>query len=67
MENEELIPLSEAAAMSGMTRQHIAFLARKGKLRAQRVGRIWVTTPAAVEEYIGDLEKRSKDPLKNKR
>ncbi len=67
LENEDLIPLSEAAAISGLTRQHVAFLARSGKLRAQRIGRFWVTSRAAVEEYLGDAHERSKDPLKNKR
>lgn len=67
MDGDELLSLSEAAAISGMTRQHLALLARQGKLRAQRVGRGWITTRAAVEEYMGDAAKRSKDPLKKQR
>ena len=67
MENEELISLSEAAAVSGMSRQHLSRLIRKGKLPATRVGKVWVTTRAAVEDYLGDEQKRSKDPLKEKR
>lgn len=67
MENEELISLSEAAAICGMTRQHLSLLARRGKLNARKIGRDWLTTRAAVEEYMRDAAKRSNDPLKNKR
>jgi Helix-turn-helix domain len=67
LEAEELISLSEAAAISGMTRQHMALLARRGALKAVRVGKSWVTTRAAVEDYLGDAEKRSRDPFKKKR
>ena len=67
MEHEELIPLSEAAAISGFSPDHLSLLARKGKLRARKIGRNWVTTRAAVEEYLRDSFKRSKDPLKNRR
>ena len=67
MENEELISLSEAAVISAMSRQHLSRLIRKGKLPATRVGKVWVTTRAAVEDYLGDEQKRSKDPFKEKR
>ena len=67
MEDEELIPLSEAVAVSGLSQPHLNLLARQGKLRAKKIGRNWVTTRAAVLDYLGDASKRSKDPLKNKR
>ena len=67
MAEEELISLSEAAVIAGMTRDHLGLLARKGKLRARKIGPNWVTTRAAVQEYLRDALKRSKDPLKNKR
>lgn len=67
MEDEELISVSEAAAIAGMTRQHVGRLIREGKLRARKVGRAWVTTRAAVKEYLRDEHMRSKDPLKDKR
>jgi hypothetical protein len=67
LEDEELISLSEAAALSGLSPTHLNHLARRGLLRARKVARNWVTTRAAVEEYLGDRQKRSKNPLKNKR
>ena len=67
MEKEEFISLSEAELLSGMTRQHLALLARRGRLRATKIGRDWLTTRAAVEDYLGDRFSRSKDPLKRRR
>ena len=65
METEDLIPLSEAAAISGLTQEHLAWLARKGRLRAKKVGRDWLTTKAAVLEYLGNSFLRSQNPRKN--
>ncbi len=66
MDEEELIPLSEAAAISGLSVKHLGLLARQGKLRARKIGRNWVTTREAVAEYLRDSFKRSKDPYKHK-
>jgi excisionase family DNA binding protein len=67
LEYENLISLSEAASISKLSRQHLNLLARRGSLRAWKVGRNWVTTREAVEDYLGDASKRSKDPLKRSR
>lgn len=67
MEEERLISLTEAAALCGLTSAQLRLLARKGRLRAVRVGKSWVTTPKAVAEYMSDPRLRSKDPLKYKR
>ncbi len=65
--NDELISLAEAAAICGLTMEHLGLLARRGRLRARKIGRNWVTTREAVAEYMRDSFKRSKDPLKHKR
>ena len=67
MDQEELISLSEAAAISGLSLKHLGLLARRGKLRARKIGRNWVTSREAVADYLRDSFKRSKDPYKNKR
>ena len=67
MEEERLISLTEAAALSGLSAAHLRRLAEKGKLRASKIGRNWVTTTAAIAEYIKNPEARSKDPYKYKR
>ena len=67
MDREELIPLSEAAAISGLSLKHLGLLARRGILPARKIGRNWVTTREAVATYVRDSFKRSRDPHKHKR
>jgi excisionase family DNA binding protein len=47
----ELISLAEAAELSGFSPNYLRDIARNGRLRAKKVGRDWLTTVAAVEEY----------------
>jgi hypothetical protein len=49
---DELIPISEAAKISGLSQSHLALLSRTGKIWAKKFGRDWWTTKAAVLEYI---------------
>ena len=49
---DELIPLSKAAEISGLSQPHLALLARQDELRATKIGRNWVTTQAAINEYL---------------
>ncbi len=67
LDEERLISLSEAAAVSGLSLKHLGLLARQGKLRARKIGRNWVTTRQAVAEYLRDSFERSKDPYKHRR
>ena len=48
----DLIPLSQAAEISGLSQPHLALLARKGDIWATKIGRNWVTTKAALDEYL---------------
>ncbi len=52
LQNEELISLAEAAEYSGLTHEFLRELAGKGRLRARKFGRSWLTTRAAVDEYL---------------
>jgi excisionase family DNA binding protein len=52
---QNLISLSEASTISNLSQDHLRRLAEQGKLEAKKIGRNWVTTKEAVEEY---LEKR---------
>ena len=53
-----LISLPEAAELYGFDQRYLAALARKGRLKAQKVGDLWVTTPEDVEGYIRSRKKR---------
>lgn len=51
-DKSRLISLPEAAEQYGFNRRYLSAIARKGRLKAQKIGGIWVTTPANIEEYI---------------
>jgi len=57
-DKQELISLAEAARRYGFNRDYLSELARRGRLKAQKIGNMWVTTSAHVEEYIRSREKR---------
>ena len=56
-EKNRLIPLVQASTLYGFNHAYLATLARNGRLKAQKLGSIWVTTPADVEEYIRSRKK----------
>jgi len=49
---DELITLSEAARICGLSPDHLRRLAGEGILWAKKIGRNWVTTEKAVHEYL---------------
>jgi len=49
---DELISLSEAAELSGFTTRHLRLLATNGEIWAKKLGRNWLTTAQAVQEYL---------------
>jgi hypothetical protein len=51
-DKNRLITMAEAAEMYGFTHVYLSKLAKRGRLKAQRYGPIWMTTPADMEEYI---------------
>ena len=56
-EKNRLIPLVQASALYGFNHAYLATLARNGRLKAQKLGSIWVTTPTDVEDYIRSRKK----------
>jgi excisionase family DNA binding protein len=55
--DKELISLTEASERYGLSATYLRQLAIKGRLQARKIGRNWVTTPSAVEEYIASRKK----------
>lgn len=47
----DLITVSEVAARTGYTVQHVARLLRQGKIAGKKFGPVWLTTIEAVEVY----------------
>jgi hypothetical protein len=53
-----LISLAEAAELYGFSRYYLSNLAKRGRLKAQKIGGAWVTTPNDMEDYIRSREER---------
>ena len=49
---DELISLNEAANISGLSHDHLRRLAGRGDLWAMKIGRNWVTTDKAIQDYL---------------
>lgn len=49
---DKLISLREAAELGGLSAGHLRLLVSQGKLWGMKIGRNWVTTAKAVEEYM---------------
>ena len=49
---DELISLSNASKYTGYHSDYLSYLARTGKLQAQKIGRNWVTTQAWINEFL---------------
>jgi len=54
---EDLLSLHEASLECGLSHGHLAYLVRRGELRGWKIGRSWVTTREAIQEYL-NLNKR---------
>ncbi len=55
----EQISLQEATRYCDYSQEYLSLLARKGKLEAIKIGRNWVTTKKAVEDYIRNVSDKS--------
>ena len=51
---DQLIPLSDAKGLTGLTIREMRMAAREGQLHASRVGRIWFTTREAIDRFISN-------------
>lgn len=61
---DELISLSEAAELSGLSSGYLRILVRKGMLEGKKIGRNWVTTEKAVRAYLARNRRRGPKPKK---
>ena len=55
-----LISLAEASEIYGFSHAYLRRLAIKGKLKAVKIARNWLTTPADVEEFIRSRQRKGK-------
>ena len=57
-DKDQLLSLPEAAELYGFSADYFRNLAQKGRLKAQKVGDRWITTPKDVEDYIRSRKRR---------
>jgi hypothetical protein len=48
---DDVVDAAQAAAILGVTRQHVVHLCKTGRLAGKRLTSTWVTTRQAVDEY----------------
>ena len=59
----ELIPLSKAAELSGLSQSHLTLLIRRGDAWGTKVGgRNWFTTEKAIRDYLATNPKPGPKP-----
>jgi excisionase family DNA binding protein len=52
----ELISLQEAAEYAGLTKDSLQGYIKRSRLKAKKIGNFWVTTRAAVDEYLASRD-----------
>ena len=57
---EDIVDANQAAAMLGVTRQHVVYLLKTGRLPGRRLTATWVTTRPAVEAYARNRPTRGR-------
>jgi excisionase family DNA binding protein len=62
----ELLSLQEAAQYAGLEKSTLHNYAKRGRLRAKRLGPIWVTTRAAIDAYLASRNQKH-IPIKHRR
>ena len=48
----KLISVTEASQISGLTTGHLRKLLREGQIEGVKIGRNWLTTEEAVQDYL---------------
>jgi excisionase family DNA binding protein len=64
-QTEELLSLKEAAEFSPYSSDYLNLLARKGKLRARKIGRDWLITKADLFDYLHRQQLESQSRLRS--
>ena len=59
---DELLSLSEAAKQTEISASHLRLLVRRNEVWGMKMGRNWVTTKAAVEQYLAQEHKTGPKP-----
>jgi excisionase family DNA binding protein len=64
LRSDELISLSEAARLSGLSPIYLRRLVTQGEIWGMKIGRNWVTTAQAVNQFLARERKPGPKPKK---
>lgn len=56
-----MMTMNDAAEVLGITAKSVGRLLRQGKIKGQKIGKTWATTPAYVEQYKLDRATRIRE------
>jgi len=56
-DDKVFITLKEATKYCDYSREYLSLLSRKGRLASIKIGKDWMTTKEAIEEYLGSIKK----------
>jgi len=59
----QLISMSQASTLTPYSTEYLSLLARKGKLRAVKISRDWLTTEQAITEYVERQQEKHRNML----
>lgn len=57
-DKDRLISIADAAKIYSLSPVYLRHLALRKRLKAEKIGGIWLTTRASVEDYIKSRQKR---------
>ena len=61
---KDLISLTEASLICGLSSDHLRRLMEKGLIKGKKIGRDWITTKDNVMEYIKQEHRPGRKPKK---
>ena len=62
--SDNLISISQAAKLTPYSAEYLGLLARKGKIKAIKISRDWLTTHDAIKEYVQKQKNRHFERIK---
>ena len=62
---DELISLSEAAILSGLSPSYLRLLVSNGDIWGKKLGRNWLTTQQTVKDFLAQERRRGPKPKKS--
>jgi hypothetical protein len=62
--SDNLISLQEASKLSNLSQVHLRHLVSTGKLWGKKIGRNWVTSKQAINNYLEEQKRPGRPPKK---